>query len=67
MTVTWCDVCGKEMPKKEYAFDIIISSYGRTWDICDDCCAEFNKWCSERSRQYRKSEKENKTWQKANG
>lgn len=49
MTKTICDICGKEMPTDmrpgiiaEYKF--CISSYGKAWDVCDDCRKELNEW-----------------------
>lgn len=45
MTVTKCDVCGKEMnPTSEYGNKFRVSSYGRIWDICDNCREDLNKW-----------------------
>ena len=42
MTITTCDVCGKEMDTDFYPKDIedrhfCISSMGKPYDICDEC------------------------------
>lgn len=45
MTKTTCDVCGKEMPTtSECGNKFVISTYGRHWDICNNCREELNKW-----------------------
>ena len=55
MTKTICDICGKEMPSeicsmsiKDYKF--CISSYGKAWDICDECRERLNRWMTIRKR-----------------
>lgn len=55
MTKTICDICGKEMPTDKFdcrSEDIKfgISSFGRFWDICDDCRTELNKWLEQRKQ-----------------
>ena len=53
MTTTVCDVCGKEMGSslsiassiRDYNF--CISSYGKKWDICNECREELNVWMNE--------------------
>ena len=44
MTVTTCDICGKEMPTTSKGDNFNISSNGRIWDICDNCRQELNQW-----------------------
>ena len=44
MTITTCDICGKEMPTMSKGDNFNISSRGRVWDICDNCRQELNKW-----------------------
>lgn len=48
MTKTCCDICGKEMPTSILGpikdFNFCISSYGRIWDICDDCRHDLNEF-----------------------
>ena len=49
MTKTICDICGREMDTdfsrlKEGEIQFSISSYGRYWDICDDCRTSLNVW-----------------------
>lgn len=58
MTKTVCDICGKEMPTVKFVNTIenqnfCISSYGRIWDICNECRIRLNKWMT-----IRKSESE---------
>lgn len=62
MTITTCDICGKEMPTLTKGDNFEISSYGRTWDVCDDCRQELNKWIENKRNKYTKSffEGENK-------
>lgn len=51
MTITTCDVCGKEMPTSTTTVpgnNFVISSHGRHWDICNDCREELNKWLKSR-------------------
>lgn len=55
MTKTVCDICGREMANdsiaprlKESEVQFSISSYGRYWDICDDCRTNLNIWIRER-------------------
>ena len=49
MKITVCDICGKEMSTIKCT-DIIntlnfcISSYGKIWDICNDCRVSLDKW-----------------------
>ena len=59
MTKTICDICGREMgidsifPRlKEGEMQFSISSYGRYWDICDDCRTSLNNWIKERRRRW---------------
>ena len=48
MTKICCDICGKEMsssmirPTIELKF--CISSFGRVWDICNDCRNDLNEF-----------------------
>lgn len=49
MTKTVCDICGKEMRTAKYPDNIddlkfCISSYGKIWDICDECRVSLNRW-----------------------
>lgn len=49
MTKTVCDICGKDMPttmSKDPIYDLkfCISSYGKIWDICNECREDFNRW-----------------------
>ena len=53
MTTTVCDICGKEIPLEVYSrpikdYKFCLSSYGKVWDICQDCRDEFNAWMKER-------------------
>lgn len=59
MTITTCDVCGKEMPTKLYPADIedrhfCISSMGRPWDICDECLKEIENLLKKRHIETKK-------------
>ena len=54
-----CDICGKEMygsfiaePIKEQKF--CISSYGKTWDVCDKCREEFKEWVEQHKKEKNK-------------
>jgi hypothetical protein len=56
MTKTICDICGKEMPleiisKRPEDCKFCISSYGRVWDICDECRNDLNEWMEKRRRK----------------
>ena len=49
MTKTVCDICGKDMStatSKDPIYDLkfCISSYGKMWDICNECREDFNRW-----------------------
>ena len=50
MTKTICDICGKDMStttmSKDPIYDLkfCISSYGKMWDICNECREDFNRW-----------------------
>ena len=59
MTKTVCDICGKEMPTVKLDdiddLNFCISSYGKIWDICDECRISLNKWM-----RVRKAESEDK-------
>ena len=50
MTKTVCDICGKDMStnttSKDPIYDLkfCISSYGKIWDICNECREDFNRW-----------------------
>lgn len=60
MTKTVCDICGKEMPTEKFAGTIedvkfCISSYGKIWDICNECRVSLNEWMT-----IRKAESEDK-------
>lgn len=49
MTKTVCDICGKEMATTIFTdaignLNCCVSSFGRKWDICNDCRADFNRW-----------------------
>jgi len=48
MTITTCDICGKEMPTLPKGDNFNIVSRGRTWDICSVCREELNKWLKSR-------------------
>lgn len=58
MTKTYCDICGKElltsMPHSIEGSSFCISSFGRIWDICNDCKNELNEFINKH-----KEEKEN--------
>ena len=51
-----CDICEKEIyntrPVKEHTFD--ISSYGKIWDICDECREEFKEWVKQHKKEKNK-------------
>ena len=55
MTKTICDICGKEMPLdyvkpvKDYKF--CISSYGKAWDVCNECRNELDEWMKKRKAE----------------
>lgn len=56
MTKTVCDICGRELPTLKIVdhvedLNFCISSYGRIWDICDDCRASLNKWMNTRRQE----------------
>lgn len=53
MTKTICDICGKEMRSEIYPRSIndckfCISSYGKVWDVCNECRNELDKWMKKR-------------------
>lgn len=46
MTITICDICGKQTEKSTgplSAYKFAISSNGRMWDICNDCRESLNR------------------------
>ena len=56
MTKTICDVCGKEISAIKSAcriedYKFCISSFGRIWDICNDCRQELNEWLKRKSQE----------------
>lgn len=54
MTITICDICGKqtEQSTKPLAvYKFVISSYGRVLDICDDCRESLNNWMTMRKEE----------------
>ena len=56
MTKTICDICGKEMPLEIYVkpikdYNFCISSYGKVWDICNECRNELNEWMKKRKSE----------------
>lgn len=55
MTKTVCDICGKEMPTEKIKsienFNFCISSYGRAWDVCNECREELNRWITTRKAE----------------
>lgn len=62
MTKTVCDICGKEMPLEirvipvsEYQF--CISSYGKAWDVCDECREALNDWINKRKAESEETQK----------
>ena len=62
MTKTVCDICGKEMEKPhDYSIGLKnkkfnISSYGRIWDICNECCGELNRWLAGKAKEREEEE-----------
>ena len=62
MIKTYCDVCGKdmssEMGKASDAqiteLNFCISSYGRIWDICNDCRGSLLKWIDTQEKEFAK-------------
>lgn len=52
MTITTCDICGKEMPTLPKGDNFEIVSHGKIWDVCDDCRQELNKWIESKHHQY---------------
>lgn len=49
MTKTICDICGEEIPTiltsdAIYNLNFCISSYGKMWDICNECREDLNGW-----------------------
>lgn len=72
MTKTICDICGKDMRVETYYPSTIqelkfcISSYGKIWDICQECRKSFNRWmdirkqgCDEKGCSYIAESEEN--------
>ena len=56
MRKTICDICGKDMPLEVYSratkdYKFCISSYGKAWDVCQDCRDELNAWMKERKAE----------------
>lgn len=56
MTKTVCDICGKDMPLEIYSrsikdYKFCISSYGKVWDICNECRDELNNWMKKRKAE----------------
>lgn len=54
MTITTCDICGKQTEKSTKqlsVYNFAISSHGRVWDICDDCRESLNKWITMRKEE----------------
>ena len=56
MTKTICDICGNDMPlevhsrsTKDYKF--CISSYGKIWDVCNECRNELDEWMKKRKAE----------------
>lgn len=61
MIKTVCDVCGKEMGISLIAssirdYNLFISSYGKKWDICDECREELNIWIKNRKAKAKEKE-----------
>ena len=63
MTKTICDICGVEMKpalcldkKKPDEIQFSISSYGKYWDICQDCRDSLNAWIRSRKQHIKKGE-----------
>lgn len=61
MTITVCDICGKDMPLEIYVrpikdYKLCIASYGKSLDICVECRNELNEWMKKRKAE---SEAEN--------
>lgn len=51
-----CDICGKEMPSGIYSrsikdYKFCISSYGKVWDVCNECRDELNEWMKKRKSE----------------
>ena len=56
MTKTVCDICGKEMPSSILGdtiknMNFCISSYGKIWDICNECRVSLNGWITVRRQE----------------
>ena len=59
MTKTVCDICGKEMPTVKFVntiedlenLNFCISSYGKIWDICDECRVDLSRWITTRGTE----------------
>ena len=56
MTKTVCDICGKEMLVERSIVPIsmqkfCITSYGKAWDICDECRTSLNDWITTHKQQ----------------
>ena len=56
MIITVCDICGKKMPSAKIDTTIknlnfSISSYGRIWDICNECRVDLNRWMTIRREE----------------
>ncbi len=53
-----CDICGSEMKNTSFIdaednfkeLQFCISSYGKIWDVCDECRVSLSKWMKERAR-----------------
>lgn len=54
MTITICDICGKQTEKSTEpvsVYKFAISSYGRVWDICNDCRESLNRCMTMRKQE----------------
>lgn len=59
MTKTVCDICGKEMPTVTFVntiedlknLNFCISSYGKIWDICNECREDLSRWIATRGTE----------------
>ena len=56
MTITVCDICGKNMSTTKCVntiedINFYISSRGKMWDICNECLESLNKWMAMRRKE----------------
>lgn len=56
MTKTVCDICGKDMPTSKFEknnedMNFCISSYGKAWDICNECREDLDRWMTKRKAE----------------